>query len=142
MPFKPVAVRHFSAFSKYTCIFSFLDVDEDNLAKFFADHKAMAKSEPDFTGVRVKKYSELMELATNLTSIHTIFVEEESFPEYFPAHFDRTAIVNLRFDCGTSDSRSLFTNAKSFQKQAVRKWNPHADDIVPTMFLGLNAIDE
>jgi hypothetical protein len=42
-------------------------VDEADMPKFFADHKEMANSGPDFSGARVKKYTQFHQLASNLS---------------------------------------------------------------------------
>lgn len=122
---------------KYECI------DVVDMAKFFSEHKDMPPSEPDFTGAWVKKYLSLVELASNLNSIYSIFEEEDGFSEFFPEHFDRTNIVNFRYDCQTNDCKHFFRNVRMFfSREAVLKWNPSANKITPTMFLGFNALDE
>jgi hypothetical protein len=111
-------------------------------ADFFANHKEMPKMDPDFTGVRVKKYGELCDLASDLCSVKQYFVAEADFPKHFPDSFERSHVEKFRWDCRHPDATKLFTDAKDFERTAVLKWNESADDITPTIFIGLNALDE
>jgi hypothetical protein len=102
----------------------------------------MPKMDPDFTGVRVKKYGELCDLASDLCSVKQYFVAEADFPKHFPDSFERSHVEKFRWDCRHPDATKLFTDAKDFERTAVLKWNESADDITPTIFIGLNALDE
>jgi hypothetical protein len=99
---------------------SYEAMDEYDLSTFFVNHKEMSQSPPDFTGVRVKKYAELVQIASNLKDIQTIFVEERSLSSSqtisiipISVTSDRTAIpVTPRaFSSTRNHSRSkLFVN--------------------------------
>jgi hypothetical protein len=102
---------------------------------FFVHHSEMQSADkPDFTGTRVSEYARRLKLANTLKDIKQAFVTEPESAKFFPK------TLNFRDMC--KQSTQLFTAALSFQRQAVLKWNPHADEVTETLILGMNPLDE
>eukprot|EP00956_Cyclotella_meneghiniana_P024622 scaffold49684_cov59-Cyclotella_meneghiniana.AAC.1 len=118
------------------------DYDGFSPSKYFANHKDLSGVAPDFTGKRVKMYAKLLKLSNTLQVMRSVFCDNTEISPFLPDHVDKTAIQNFRWDCRTKDVMSLFATSKTFQRDAVLKWNPHADEVTPTILIGINPMSE
>jgi hypothetical protein len=109
-------------------------------SSFYAYHREMPKCAPEFTGDRVRWYSKLAMTADMLHYIRQVFVDHSEDQRHMPAEFNKDNIKQFREEC--KKSSTLFPQAAAFQRDAVAKWNPNADEITPSIFLGLNALEE
>jgi len=55
---------------------------------------------------------------------------------------DKGAIRNFQATCGDITVKEMFCHAKSFQRDAVRRYNPDADEPIHSNHSGLIDIDE
>jgi hypothetical protein len=97
-------------------------------------------SESDFTGKRVSEYAKRLKVADTLKDINRVFVSDPESKKFFPSTLNEADVLDFRELC--KKSSKLFNAAKSFQREAVLKWNPQSDDVTDTLILGMNGLDE
>ena len=100
---------------------------------------------PDFTGERVRSYIDLRNMASQLVQLSTAFPTEKEDTDYFaqcPTSFDKKKLKDFTRRCNNREAQHLVTKAKEFQRNTVRRWNPHADECSLSIYLGLIGIDE
>ena len=121
-------------------------VETDKLAGFFVTYDEFETiTVPDFTGERVSAYLNMKQRASSLTRLSQAFPALNEDDDYFgqcPDEFDKAKLVDFSRRCMSSVSRELFTKARKFQGNTVRRWNPNANECSLSIYLGLIGIDE
>ena len=59
-----------------------------------------------------------------------------------PANHVKEKIISFSELCNLDGARLLFNACSNFQRVAVKKWNPYADEVTLSNYIGLVGIDE
>ena len=119
------------------------DFDGFAPAKYLAEHKDVpSHSHVDFSGKRVAAYAKLLDLTDRVREIRRVFIENGTILHHFPSVMNKNNLETFIQDCRQSECVKLFTAARRFQKDAVLKWNPTAEEVTPTIVVGLDAMEE
>ena len=62
---------------------------------------------------------------------------ENDSSSFFPSHLSTKLIDDFKSICTSQSGVQLFASAKQFQREAVLKWNPFADEVTDTLLLGM-----
>ena len=58
------------------------------------------------------------------------------------SNIDRDKIISMREMCNMDSAKLFFHVCSTFQREAVKKWNPNADEVTLSNYMGLVGIDE
>ena len=131
-------------------MYAYETINEKQYGHFLAYDKEVSPADlldtrPDFSGKRVESYIKLRDTATWINHVHRVFGKRERDVEFYrncPASIDRQKLVTFNRKCRTTTAKKLFAGSKTFQKDAVRQWNPYVDEITKSCLLGVLGIDE
>ena len=62
--------------------------------------------------------------------------------EQCPAEINKSIMVEMHGLCKGNEVKAVFAKAKTFQRDAVKDWNPYADRVTKSLCLGLVGVDE
>ena len=119
-------------------------------ADFIVNHRdlssALESSVPDFGGGCIEQYMTDLHRVKWLKQIDCVFSSDESpsvdmFKECSD-NLDKEKLVDFAVVYESVIVKKLFAAAGVFQREAVRKWNPNADDVTLCNYMGLIGIDE
>ena len=116
-------------------------------ADLFQKHKTMPEPEaPCKKGDRTCAYMHLMEQSKWIGHIRRVFGSntemEEARDKFLPGKFDKTLIDDFKETCLSENMDSFFKEVSEFQRDSVRLWNPHADEVTESNYMGTVGIDE
>ena len=116
-------------------------------SKFFLDHKDMPQSErPDCTGDRNRQYYRRLKMSKWVDHVKHVFLEmnAENDPRVGvqASNVDMDKIISMSEICNMNSAKLLFHACSTFQREAVKKWNPNADEVTLSNYMGLVGIDE
>ena len=113
-----------------------------SIAHFFLTHKEMPPAKhPCFNGSRVRAHDTrkdqgwwIEEVAHAFTSAD---IEEVEPFSYTADSLDKSRLVAMRDLCTHPEVRPVIAAAKAFQRDSVRKYNPFADEVTMTNYMGM-----
>ena len=88
---------------------------------------------PDFTGNRVCHYWKWLQHSKFLCEVKRVFNQRgqqyKQFTQYCPKSINKDSVSKLVDIFNRDDYVGLFQQAKQFQKDLVRHWNPHVGKV-------------
>ena len=124
-------------------------VDLQNPASFFLaydQNNFETCSLPDFTGDRVRAYTELRDIATQIQYLDRAFPpardDNVGYFDQCPESFSSDRLKKFQSDINSKDGVSMCRAVKAYQERTVRSWNPEVDEPTKTIYLGLLGVDE
>ena len=148
--FVPLTHSHNQVYPSPYHMFPYETITKKHYGQFLAfdqetSPEEVLRTKPDFTGKRVDAYIKLRDTACWINKVHQFFGKRErdlDFYEHCPATIDKNKLIQFNNKCRTRKAKKLFAGAKSFQKNAVRQWNPYVDEVTHSCLLGVLGIDE
>ena len=80
-----------------------------------------------------------------VNAMHRVFGKQDrdlGSYNHCPGTIDKGMLVNFKKACCKRKAKKLFCGVITFQKNAVKQWNPYTDDITKSCLLGVLGIDE
>ena len=114
---------------------------------FFLQHESMANpSAPDRTGMRVRAYAKKLRHAKWLVEMDQVFCgkgqQSKQLKTMCAVGVDASIVGSVSKLIDDKLCKEVLDCAKSFQKDAVKHWNPHIGEVTMASHVGLVAIDE
>ena len=104
--------------------------------------------EPCHKGARIRSYSKKLCLEKWLEQVSRVFKPDDlQMSEVtpilsIPKELNINNVQEVSSLCGSPSVKKFLSQAKSFQRDAVKKWNPEADEPTQSNHAGLVAMDE
>ena len=123
--------------------------DQLSNAQFFLQHPNMTSAEAScHKGARIRSYSKKFCLGKWLEQVSRVFnpddlqMSEVTPILTIPKELNINNVQEVSSLCGSPSVRKFLHQAKSFQRDAVKKWNPEADEPTQSNHAGLVAMNE
>ena len=116
-------------------------------ADFFIDHVLMNPADkPEVSGERVRHYEQRVESSKWISEVSRVFTvpltEDGDVFDMCSIDVNKEKLNKFKDVCEDEKSRQVISSAKTFQRAAVRHWNPSCDEVTETSYLGVSGMDE